>query len=184
MSTSHLATGALSLVIPALVMLMYLYARPHLALPRASGTPSANQAQELSEAAALRAIREALTEVKFRVEEHGRQIEKQLELTRADAAQHQFDIERAVRLLVESARNDAKEEAAKLVDAAKAEAEQEGAKIVAAAKVRAELELLGAREALRDQVAALAVKGAEAILKREVNQSLHADILEEIKSKL
>ena len=41
-----------------------------------------------------------------------------------------------------------------------------------------------AREALRDQVAALAVKGAEQILKREVNAAAHADLLGALKAKL
>ena len=41
-----------------------------------------------------------------------------------------------------------------------------------------------AREALREQVAALAVKGAEAILKREVNASVHAELLTRLKTEL
>jgi F-type H+-transporting ATPase subunit b len=39
-----------------------------------------------------------------------------------------------------------------------------------------------AREALRDEVAALAVKGAEQILRREVNPAVHADLLNRLKS--
>jgi F0F1-type ATP synthase membrane subunit b/b' len=34
-----------------------------------------------------------------------------------------------------------------------------------------------AREALREQVAGLAVKGAEQILRKEVNASVHAELL-------
>jgi F-type H+-transporting ATPase subunit b len=41
-----------------------------------------------------------------------------------------------------------------------------------------------AREALREQVAALAVKGAEAILKREVNAGVHAELLTRLKTEL
>ena len=41
-----------------------------------------------------------------------------------------------------------------------------------------------AREALRAEVAALAVKGAEQILKREVDQKAHADLLNQLKTEL
>ena len=41
-----------------------------------------------------------------------------------------------------------------------------------------------AREALRDQVAALAVKGAEQILRREVNAGVHAELLGRLKAEL
>jgi len=46
--------------------------------------------------------------------------------------------------------------------------------------------LLGAkaRETLREQVAALAVKGAEQILRKEVNAGVHADLLERLKTEL
>lgn len=41
-----------------------------------------------------------------------------------------------------------------------------------------------AREQLRDEVAALAVAGAEQILAREVDKSVHAQLLEQLKAKL
>jgi F-type H+-transporting ATPase subunit b len=41
-----------------------------------------------------------------------------------------------------------------------------------------------AREALREQVAALAVKGAEQILRKEVNAGVHADLLGRLKTEL
>jgi F-type H+-transporting ATPase subunit b len=40
------------------------------------------------------------------------------------------------------------------------------------------------REALREQVASLAVKGAEQILRREVNASVHAELLGQLKKEL
>ena len=52
------------------------------------------------------------------------------------------------------------------------------------AKAEAAQESVKAREALRDQVAQLAVKGAEAILKREVNAGVHADLLNRLKTEL
>jgi F-type H+-transporting ATPase subunit b len=79
---------------------------------------------------------------------------------------------------------DAEKRAAAIVDEAKKRAEDEGAKIVAAAKAEAEQQAARAREALREQVAALAVKGAEQILQREVNASVHAELLGRLKTEL
>jgi F-type H+-transporting ATPase subunit b len=41
-----------------------------------------------------------------------------------------------------------------------------------------------ARETLREQVAALAVKGAEQILRKEVNPAVHADLLARLQTEL
>ncbi len=71
-----------------------------------------------------------------------------------------------------------------MVEEAKAKAVDEGNKIIAAAKVEADQQSVKAREALREQVAALAVKGAEQILRREVNASVHADLLGRLKTEL
>jgi F-type H+-transporting ATPase subunit b len=80
--------------------------------------------------------------------------------------------------------SDAEKRAAAIVDAAKGRAEEEGAKILAAAKADAEQQVSRAREALREQVAALAVKGAEQILHKEVNAGVHADLLARLKTEL
>ena len=79
---------------------------------------------------------------------------------------------------------DAERRAQSMVEDAKVKAAEEGVKIVAAAKVEAEQQTLKAREQLREQVAALAVKGAEQILRREVNASVHADLLSRLKTEL
>jgi len=71
-----------------------------------------------------------------------------------------------------------------LIEEAKAKATEEGSKIIAAAKVEAEQQTVKARETLREQVAALAVKGAEQILRKEVNASVHADLLGRLKTEL
>ena len=79
---------------------------------------------------------------------------------------------------------DAERRAQAIIEEAKARATEEGNKIVAAAKVEAEQQTVKAREALREQVAALAVKGAEQILRKEVNASVHADLLGRLKTEL
>jgi len=79
---------------------------------------------------------------------------------------------------------DAERRAQHLIDEAKNRATDEANKIVAAARVEAEQEVVKAREHLREQVAALAVKGAEQILRKEVNASVHADLLNRLKTEL
>jgi F-type H+-transporting ATPase subunit b len=98
-----------------------------------------------------------------------RRVEEQLSAARDDAARRLADAERLAQSMIEEAKSRASEEGAKIVAQARAEAEQEAAK---------------AREALRDQVATLAVKGAEQILRREVNAGVHAELLNRLKVEL
>ncbi|MFM2066580.1 MAG: hypothetical protein RLZZ584_1489 [Pseudomonadota bacterium] len=79
---------------------------------------------------------------------------------------------------------DAEKRGLAIVEEAKKRAEDEGAKIVAAAKAEAEQQSIKAREVLREQVAALAVKGAEQILRREVDAAAHADLLSRLRTEL
>lgn len=71
-----------------------------------------------------------------------------------------------------------------IVDEAKAQAKIEADRMVAAARAEAAQAMQQAKSALRDQVAALAVAGAEQILKREVDARTHAQLLNELKAKL
>jgi len=79
---------------------------------------------------------------------------------------------------------DAERRGQAIIEEAKAKATEEGNKIIAAAKVEAEQQTVKARETLREQVAALAVKGAEQILRKEVNAAVHADLLGRLKTEL
>ena len=78
----------------------------------------------------------------------------------------------------------AEKRAAQIVEDAKAQAITEAANITEQAKANAEQEINRAREALREQVAALAVKGAESILRREVDEKQHAQMLGALKQEL
>jgi F-type H+-transporting ATPase subunit b len=71
-----------------------------------------------------------------------------------------------------------------LIEEAKVAAKAEADRIIAGAKAETEQEAARAREALRDQVAQLAVAGAEKILRREIDAKAHADILSAIKQDL
>ena len=79
---------------------------------------------------------------------------------------------------------DAERRAQTLIEDAKARATEEGNKIIAAAKVEAEQQVVKAREQLREQVAVLAVKGAEQILRKEVNAGVHTELLSRLKTEL
>lgn len=78
----------------------------------------------------------------------------------------------------------AERRAAQMVDEAKVAARHETEREKAAAKAEIQQEVSRAREQLRDQVAALAVAGAEKILRREVDAKAHAELLDGIKHQL
>ena len=80
--------------------------------------------------------------------------------------------------------SDGEKRAQAVIDAAKAQAQVEADRIIEAAKAEAAQEMQRAREQLRGEVAALAVAGAEQILAREVDKTVHAQLLEQLKAKL
>ncbi len=98
-----------------------------------------------------------------------RRVDEQLSAARDDAAKRLADAERLAQSMIEDA---------------KARAAEEGAKIVAAARAEAQQEVVKAREVLRGQVAELAVRGAEQILRREVDSGVHADLLSRLQTEL
>lgn len=78
----------------------------------------------------------------------------------------------------------AERQAAHIVEEARAEATRIINQAREAAEGEAATAAQRARENLRDQVANLAVAGAEKILRREVNAQVHADLLAALKSEL
>ncbi|WP_314342059.1 F0F1 ATP synthase subunit B [Simonsiella muelleri] len=78
----------------------------------------------------------------------------------------------------------AEKRAAQIVEEAKTQAANEAARITAQAKADVETEINRAREALREQVAVLAVKGAESILRCEIDEKQHAKLLSTLKQEL
>ncbi len=73
---------------------------------------------------------------------------------------------------------------AQIVDSAKDDARSEAAKIKVGAATEIEQEIHRAKEQLRSQVAKLAVQGAEKILARTVDADAHQDILNKLAAKL
>ena len=86
---------------------------------------------------------------------------------------------RATEIIAQAEKRDAQ-----MVEAAKFAAKAEGDREKAAAKADIQQEAQRAREQLREQVAALAVAGAEKILRREVDAKAHAELLDGIKKQL
>lgn len=78
----------------------------------------------------------------------------------------------------------AEKRAAEIVDEAKVSAKEEGGRILTGAKAEVEQEVFRAREALRQNVADLALAGATKILRREVDAKTHAELLASIKAEL
>ena len=111
----------------------------------------------------------AADKAKLELSAANKRVEEQLAQTRDESAKRLADAEKHAQAIIEDAKKRADEEAAKIVAAAKAEADQQ---------------TIAAREALREQVAALAVKGAEQILRREVNAGVHAELLNRLKTEL
>jgi F-type H+-transporting ATPase subunit b len=81
-------------------------------------------------------------------------------------------------------RTSAEKQASQLIDEARTEANRIVAQAREAAEAEAGVAAQRAKEALRDQVAHLAVAGAEKILRREINTQVHAELLANLKQEL
>ncbi|MDR3087491.1 MAG: F0F1 ATP synthase subunit B [Azoarcus sp.] len=81
-------------------------------------------------------------------------------------------------------RASAERSASQLIEDARAEAARIIAQAREAAQAEAGVAAQHARDALRDQVALLAVAGAEKILRREINPQVHAELLANLKQEL
>ena len=106
---------------------------------------------------------------------------------KADLAQAQSriaEIETVAKTENHSRYADAEKQATSIVEAAREEAEHERARIIAQAKQDAGVEVTRLRDELRNEVAALAVQGAEQILRREVDAKTHAELLTQLKAQL
>lgn len=113
-------------------------------------------------------------------------------LAAADRGKHELEL--AARMAGDNLRDakaqaaeviaQAEKRAAQIVEEAKTAAREEGERQLAAAQANIDQEANRARESLREQVAALAVAGAEKILRREVNPQTHAELLGQLKAEL
>jgi F-type H+-transporting ATPase subunit b len=109
--------------------------------------------------------------------------EKGKQSLESSARQAEADL-RAARERAADIVSQAEKRAAQMIDEARNAAREEGSREKAAAKAEIDQEVSRARETLRDQVAKLAVAGAEKILRREVNAQAHAELLTQLKKEI
>lgn len=100
------------------------------------------------------------------------------------AAVKSAELLREARQQAQEILSQAEKRSLQIIDEAKVAAGGEGSRLIAAAKMEIEQEVSRARETLRTQVAALAIAGAEKILRREVDAKTHADLLATVQSEL
>jgi F-type H+-transporting ATPase subunit b len=100
------------------------------------------------------------------------------------ASQRSADVVRDAKQRASDIIAQAEKRGAEIVEEAKGAAKDEGDRILTGAKAEVEQEVFRAREALRQQVAELALAGASKILRREVDAKAHADLLASIKAEL
>lgn len=113
-------------------------------------------------------------------------------LSAAEKGKHEQELaeKRAIELIKEAKEQaqdivvQGQKRAAEIVDEAKETARAEGERIVAAANAEIEREVTQAKEVLRAQVAALAVSGAEKVLKREIDAKAHEDLLKDLAAQI
>lgn len=105
---------------------------------------------------------------------------KDLELAQAKASDKLKEAKAQAVEIVEQANK----RRAQIVEEAKAEGEAERQKIIAQGQAEVEAERNRAREELRQQVSALAISGAEKIIKRSIDKEANSDIIDKLVAEL
>lgn len=78
----------------------------------------------------------------------------------------------------------AEKRATQIIEDAKSAAKVEGERIIAGAKAEIDQEVNRAKEGLRAQVSVLAIAGAEKILRKEIDNKAHTDMLSKLAAEL
>ena len=102
----------------------------------------------------------------------------------ATAESKSAEIEREARVRAQEVLTSVDKRAAAIIDEAKHAAKSEGDRIIVGARAEIQQEAAQLRDALRQQVAVLAVTGAERILRREVDAKAHANMLSDLAREL
>jgi F-type H+-transporting ATPase subunit b len=106
--------------------------------------------------------------------------ERDLELAQKKASENLREAKGKAAEIIEQANKRANQ----ILEEAKANARTEGDRLVAKAHSEIEQEINQARDQLRKEVAALAVAGAEKVLKAEVNRDAHKQLLDQLAAEL
>jgi len=105
---------------------------------------------------------------------------RDLELAQEKATKQLREAKAEAASIIEAANKRANQ----IVDEAKNNARTEGERIKAAAQAEVEQEVNRAKEALRAQVAALALAGAEKVLDASIDESVHKDMVDKLAASL
>ena len=105
---------------------------------------------------------------------------KNLELAQAKAADKLKEAKEQASDIIDQANK----RRTQIVEEAKIEGETERNKIIAQGGAEVEAERNRAREELRQQVATLAIAGAEKIIKRSINKEANSDIIDKLVAEL
>jgi len=106
--------------------------------------------------------------------------QRDLNLAQNKAADELRDAKRQGAELIELANKRANQ----IIDDAKEKAREEGQRLIAGAKAEIDLELQRAKEALRAQVAAIAIAGAEKILESSIDQAANEELVKKLATEL
>ncbi|MGV3344631.1 F0F1 ATP synthase subunit B [Enterobacteriaceae bacterium LUAb1] len=105
---------------------------------------------------------------------------KDLDLAQATATDQLKKAKEDAQVIIEQANK----RRAQILDEVKAEAEAERSKIIAQAQAEIDAERKRVREELRNQVAMLALAGAEKIIERAVDEAANSDIVDKLVAEL
>lgn len=105
---------------------------------------------------------------------------RDLELAQEKSAQELRKAKQEAAVLIEQANKRANQ----IVDASKDDARKEGHKLLEQAKAEIEQQRIQARDALRAEIAAIAIAGAEKILESSVDADKHSEMLDKLAAEL
>ncbi len=128
-------------------------------------------------------IREAMDERQLTIADGLAAAEK----GRTDLEQAEVEAEKIIVVAREQARDilsNANSRAGDIVDEARSDGEAEKRRRLESAQAELEIEINRARDELRQQVAVIAVAGAEKVLSREIDEDAHHDLLDRLAAEL
>ena len=96
------------------------------------------------------------------------------------AERHAKDVIREAKNEAANIITQAQKRASEIVEESKSEAKAEGERLITAAGSEIEQEMNRAKEALRGQVVSIAVAGAARVLKQEIDEKAHSELLEDL----
>tara|TARA_B100000686_G_scaffold352457_1_gene454510 strand:- start:1866 stop:2336 length:471 start_codon:yes stop_codon:yes gene_type:complete len=106
--------------------------------------------------------------------------QKDLELAQETSAEKLKEAKAEAAAVIDQANK----RAVQIVDEAKEQAREEGQRIIAGANAEIDQEVNRAKEALRAQVSAIAIAGAEKILESSIDQAANEEMLNKLASEL